>query len=862
MKKEIIICLMLVLASLNLAVADSKHTISIVPSSQTVNLNSSFSVRINITPASPVSSAACNISFNPSILRANSVTNGGMFETWLGNLTIVIDNTAGKISYIMAVSSTSKTQEGTFAIINFTAIGTGSSYINIENPIVHGTTDLIVVNGSVNVQTDLIPFLSYYPAYFDFNLLQNTTAESTFEIWNSGSGILYYNLSETCTWLSLNVTTGSSSGERDEIKITVNTTGLSAGNYVCNISINSNGGSGKIRVNLTVIPIDTTPPVVQVIYPNGGEILYVGTTENIRWIATDDYGVQSIAIYYSTNGGVTYNPIFIGTENDGIYEWLIPDTPSTNCKIKVVAYDYASNSGYDESNSTFEIRRFAPVLSYYPAYFDFNLLQNTTAESTFEIWNSGSGILYYNLSETCTWLSLNVTTGSSSGERDEIKITVNTTGLSAGNYVCNISINSNGGSGKIRVNLTVLWQDNIPPSISDVVATPPVQDAGKYVRISCIVTDNVNVSDVFLNITYPNLTHENFSIFSNRTGNTFFCNRTYSLIGNYSFFIYAIDSSNNSVNSSLYNFEIKDLSPPEIKNISYPSIASFGINMNISCIVTDNVNVSDVFLNITYPNLTHENFSIFSNRTGNTFFCNRTYSLIGNYSFFIYAIDSSNNSNISAFQNFEIRDITPPSIEIIAPAGGEFLSGNVTIRWSANDNYDGTNVKITIKYSPNGGGIWINVAVDEANDGSHTWNIAGLEDGSNYVIMIIATDSSHNSGSEISQNFTIDNTKPKVKIDKPEKGKMYIFDRGVIPIIGKPVIIGKITVEVTANDTYGIQKVEFYIDDVKKGEDFSFPYSWTCDEKLILVHKIKAIAYDKAGNKNEEEIEAIFFNPL
>ncbi|MEM1514019.1 MAG: Ig-like domain-containing protein, partial [Candidatus Thermoplasmatota archaeon] len=474
----------------------------------------------------------------------------------------------------------------------------------------------------------------------------------------------------------------------------------------------------------------------------------------------------------------------------------------------------------------------------------------------------GNGILYYNLTEICTWLSLNITSGSSSGEHDYIKLTINTTGLIAGNYSCNISINSNGGNATIRVNLTVIEQDNISPSIIDVVATPPLQDAGKNVTISCIVTDNVNVSDVFLNITYPNLTYENFSIFGNRTGNTFFCNRTYSMIGNYSFFIYAIDSSNNSAKSSSYNFEIKDLSAPEIKNVSYPSIGSFGIAINISCIVTDNVNVSDVFLNITYPNLAYENFSIFGNRTGNTFFCNRTYSMIGNYSFFIYAIDSSNNSNRSILQYFQIRDITPPSVEIIYPIGGEILGGNVTIRWNASDNYNGANVTITIKYSPNGGGLWINIATGEANDGSYIWNTAGLDDGSNYVIMVIATDSSHNSGSAISKNFTVDNTKPNVKIDKPEKGKMYIFDRGIIPIVGKPVIIGKITVEVTASDTYGMQKVEFYLDNSKKSEDFNSPYSWICDEKLVLTHKIKVIAYDKAGNKNEAEIEAIFFNPL
>jgi hypothetical protein len=95
---------------------------------------------------------------------------------------------------------------------------------------------------------------------------------------------------------------------------------------------------------------------VLVIKPNGGETFTEGTPDTIRWTATDSVGVTSISIYYSTNSGGTYPyTVATGEANDGVYLWSIPYTPSAICKVKVVAYDAATNQGYDVSNSVFTI---------------------------------------------------------------------------------------------------------------------------------------------------------------------------------------------------------------------------------------------------------------------------------------------------------------------------------------------------------------------------------------------------------------------------------------------------------------------------------------------------------------------------
>jgi hypothetical protein len=101
---------------------------------------------------------------------------------------------------------------------------------------------------------------------------------------------------------------------------------------------------------------DTTPPVVTVNAPNGGEVWYMGTTQNINWTATDNVGVTSITIVLSRDGGTTFpDTLAKGEANDSVYPWLLPSPPTTTARIKVIAYDAAGNSGQDASNANFQI---------------------------------------------------------------------------------------------------------------------------------------------------------------------------------------------------------------------------------------------------------------------------------------------------------------------------------------------------------------------------------------------------------------------------------------------------------------------------------------------------------------------------
>ena len=108
----------------------------------------------------------------------------------------------------------------------------------------------------------------------------------------------------------------------------------------------------------------------------------------------------------------------------------------------------------------------------------------------------------------------------------------------------------------------------------------------------------------------------------------------------------------------------------------------------------------------------------------------------------------------------------------------------------------------------------------------------------------------------VTANFTQvggDITPPLVKIIKPINA-MYIFNKPILPF-RMPVVVQLITIEVNASDNQsGIDRVEFYIDGVLKGNDSSAPYSYDWQEIRSGKRTIKVTAYDTAGNSASAEI--------
>jgi flagellar hook capping protein FlgD/Big-like domain-containing protein len=105
--------------------------------------------------------------------------------------------------------------------------------------------------------------------------------------------------------------------------------------------------------------IDTTPPVVLVTSPNGGEVIAPNGTRSITYTANDASGISEVALFLSDDGGATFSPIALHQAPNGSYSWFVPNLPGSANLIRIVARDNAGNSGLDASNSAFTI---SPVL--------------------------------------------------------------------------------------------------------------------------------------------------------------------------------------------------------------------------------------------------------------------------------------------------------------------------------------------------------------------------------------------------------------------------------------------------------------------------------------------------------------------
>ena len=134
---------------------------------------------------------------------------------------------------------------------------------------------------------------------------------------------------------------------------------------------------------------------------------------------------------------------------------------------------------------------------------------------------------------------------------------------------------------------------------------------------------------------------------------------------------------------------------------------------------------------------------------------------------------------------------------------------------------------------------------------NHIWSELG-----EHKIKVKARDSNYGE-SEWSDEITVfcvDNQDPLVDIINPGKG-IYFSNKKVLPFFST-IAIGEISIEVSAEDSSGIDRVLFYIDDKNQpiAEVLSPPYKYIWNEPSFSKHLIQIVAFDKAGRQNMEEI--------
>lgn len=322
--------------------------------------------------------------------------------------------------------------------------------------------------------TSSTPVLSVIPAAFNFGVNKD---EDNFAVQNAGSGVLVWSVNESIDWLSVSPSNGSTPvGGPSIATITVDRTGLAPGTYTEEFSIASNGGTRTISVtikvseeplpptlsvNPTELDFETTDTLIELDVENDGE----GTvnwqlTENIPWLTTSvTSGATTMA---------TPTTVVVTVDRTG----LAPGQYTENI-------EFTSDGGDITVPVMMQVPGPTPLLAVNPTSLDF---ETNTTQLQFTVRNSGTGTLTWDIDESIAWLTVDVTSGSTTNETETITATIDRTGLAPNDYSGIIAVTSNGGAANIAVDMTV--------APSQLVVVPTTLNFGKYATDKLLTISN------------------------------------------------------------------------------------------------------------------------------------------------------------------------------------------------------------------------------------------------------------------------------------------------------------------------------------------------------------------------------------
>jgi len=184
------------------------------------------------------------------------------------------------------------------------------------------------------------PTIGFSATSFTKNLAPGQTDTQSLSLSNSGNLALNYSLaiSGSPAWLSFNgnpTASGSIAvgGAAQSVPLSINAAGLAPATYNATIVCSSNDPSTpsqNISVALTVrVPIAISAPTTGANWPGG----------SLRNIVFGYSGAgSSVTLYHSFDNGSTWSEgtVINVVSGTNTYGWIVPNHPSTTCKIKLV----------------------------------------------------------------------------------------------------------------------------------------------------------------------------------------------------------------------------------------------------------------------------------------------------------------------------------------------------------------------------------------------------------------------------------------------------------------------------------------------------------------------------------------------
>ena len=251
-----------------------------------------------------------------------------------GTLDYTITDDVGWLS-LSPTSGTSTGEHDTITVTYDTSglsAGNYSATITISDSSASNSPQTIPLSLTVNAQVVSPPRISLSTSSLSNSITEGSNASSqTFTVRNSGGGTLSYSISDNRNWLSVSLSSGTSTGEQDTITVNYNTSGLTSGTYNGTITIsdpNSENDPQTISVSLAV-NAQVSPPRISLstsslsnsitegsnassqtftVRNSGGGTLSYSVSDNRTWLSvspssgTSTGEQDTITVNYSTSG--------------------------------------------------------------------------------------------------------------------------------------------------------------------------------------------------------------------------------------------------------------------------------------------------------------------------------------------------------------------------------------------------------------------------------------------------------------------------------------------------------------------------------------------------------------------------------
>ncbi|MBU0456662.1 MAG: LamG domain-containing protein [Nanoarchaeota archaeon] len=200
-----------------------------------------------------------------------------------------------------------------------------------------------------------------------------------------------------------------------------------------------------------------------------------------------------------------------------------------------------------------------------------------------------------------------------------------------------------------HINITIV--DDEKPSVIDITPTPSSINQTQTTNITANITDNVEVDNATINITYSNSSTFNYQMI--KDGGDIWYYEFTPLInypsGTYTVRIIANDTSNNINNTETSSFTVSDVTNPNVTLNSptdnYANDTADPLSVTFNCSVTDNYNLTNISLYITNSNNLSFSLNQTTSLSGASGSAEWTVSLgNGNYTWNCLAYDSDGNN--------------------------------------------------------------------------------------------------------------------------------------------------------------------------------------------------------------------------